>query len=109
MPVARLDGRGRSSDLRFGPVRTGPESSNAENSALTHLKAYVEAFNSGIPGEMKAFFEAHVASQALKEVPVEQRLTRFRRAKIQLKSLELQRVVSDEPFQASVSDQGRER
>jgi CubicO group peptidase (beta-lactamase class C family) len=85
-------------------ARSGQAQSPAtpENPALAHLKAYVEAFNSGIPGEMKAFFQAHVASQALKEVPVEQRLTRFRRAKIQLKSLELQRVVSDKPLQASV-------
>ncbi len=72
------------------------------NAALAHLQAYIEAFNSGVPGQMKAYFLAHAAAEALKEMPVEQRLIRFRRAKAQLKSLEIQRVVSDEPFRASV-------
>ena len=72
------------------------------NPALAHLRAYVEAFNSGVPGQMKAYFNAHVAAQALKEMPVEPRLVRFRRAKAQLKSLEIERVVSDEPLRASV-------
>ncbi len=72
------------------------------NPALTHLKAYIEAFNSGVPGQMKAFFEAHFAASALKEVPLQQRLVRFRGAKSQLKSLEIEKVVSDEPLRASV-------
>lgn len=72
------------------------------NPAMAHLKAYIETFNAAIPGEMKAFFLAHVADQALKEVPVEQRLARFRGAKAQLKSLEIERVVSDEPCAAAV-------
>ena len=70
--------------------------------ALAHLQAYIEAFNSGVPGQMKAYFLEHVAAQALKELPVEQRLIRFSRAKAQLKSLEIERVVSDEPLRASV-------
>ena len=72
------------------------------NPPLAHLKAYVEAFNSGVPGRMKAFFEAHFAASALKEVPLQQRLTRFRGAKAQLKSLQIERVVSDEPLRASL-------
>ncbi len=72
------------------------------NPPLAHLKAYVEAFNSGVPGQMKAFFEAHFAASALKEVPLQQRLTRFRGAKAQLKSLQIERVVTDEPLHASL-------
>jgi CubicO group peptidase (beta-lactamase class C family) len=72
------------------------------NPATTHLKAYVEAFDSGVPGEMRTFFLAHFAASALKETPVEQRLVRFRGAKAQLKSLEIQRVVSELPLQASI-------
>ncbi len=83
---------------------SGPAQNPAagENPALAHLKAYIEAFNSGVPGQMKAYFLAHVAAQALKDIPAEQRLTRFRAAKAQLKSLEIERVVSDEPFRSSV-------
>jgi CubicO group peptidase (beta-lactamase class C family) len=51
---------------------------------------------------MKAYFLTHAAAQALKELPVEQRLIRFRKAKAQLRSLEIVRVVSDEPLRASV-------
>jgi len=72
------------------------------NPPLAHLKAYIEAFNSGVPGQMKAFFEAHFAASALKEVPLQQRLARFRGAKAQLKSLQIERVVTDELLRASL-------
>jgi CubicO group peptidase (beta-lactamase class C family) len=72
------------------------------STATAHIKAYIEAFNSGVPGEMRSFFLAHIAASALKEIPVEQRLTRFRGAKAQLKTLELQRVISELPYEASV-------
>jgi len=74
----------------------------ADKPALAHLKAYVEAFNSSVQGTMRAFFASHLADSAIKEIPVEQRLTRFRGAKSQIGSLEIQRVVSDEASQASV-------
>jgi D-alanyl-D-alanine carboxypeptidase len=76
--------------------------SGPANPATTHLKAYIEAFNARGPAEMSAFFKAHLAASALKEMPIEQRLSRFRGAKAQLKSLELQRVVSESPLQASI-------
>ena len=70
--------------------------------AMAHIQAYVEVFNAGVPGQMKTFYATHLADQAVKEVPVDQRLTRFRGAKAQLKSLEIQRTVSDEAYQATV-------
>jgi D-alanyl-D-alanine carboxypeptidase len=82
------------------PASQAPASS--DKPALAHLKAYVEAFNSSVQGTMRAFFASHLADSAIKEIPVEQRLTRFRGAKSQLSSLEIQRVVSDEASQASV-------
>jgi len=74
----------------------------AGNPAMAHLKAYIEAFNSSLPGQMKAYFLEHVSAQSLKDIPVEQRMTRFRGAKAELKSLGIERVVSDEPLLASV-------
>jgi D-alanyl-D-alanine carboxypeptidase len=82
-----------------GQARTTAAPANA---ALAHLQAYIEAFNSEAPGQMEAYFLAHVAARALKELPVEQRLVRFSRVKSQLKSLAVERVVFDEPLRASV-------
>jgi D-alanyl-D-alanine carboxypeptidase len=70
--------------------------------ALALLKAYVEAFNSGARGEMRAFFSSHLADAAIKEIPVAQRLNRFRSAKTQLQSLEILRVIADLDDEASV-------
>jgi CubicO group peptidase (beta-lactamase class C family) len=69
---------------------------------LTYLQAYVKTFNSEVAGGMRGFFETHLARAALKELSLEQRLTRFRGAKVRLKSLEVLRVVSDEPLRASL-------
>ena len=74
----------------------------AEHPAMAHLQAYVETFNAGVPGGMKTFFSTHLADQALTEVPVGQRIIRFRGAKAQLRSLAIERVVSDQPYAASV-------
>jgi len=73
----------------------------ADKPALAHLKAYIEVFNAAAPGGMRDYFLSHLADQALKTIPLEQRLTRFRNAKSQLKTLAIERVVSDEPLQAS--------
>jgi len=73
-----------------------------ENPPLAHLKAYVQAFNSPVPGQMKAFFEAHFAASTFNEIPLQQRLNRFRGAKAQLKSLQIDKVISDEPLRASL-------
>jgi D-alanyl-D-alanine carboxypeptidase len=82
-----------------GPAQ---EPSAAANPAMAHLQAYLESFNAAGPGQMRTFFASHLADRALKELPVEQRLVRFRGAKAQLKSLEVQRVVSDKPDLAVV-------
>ncbi len=70
--------------------------------ALVHLRAYLEVFNSGVPGAMKLFFQNRFAASALAEIPVAQRVVRFRGAKSQLGSLTLERIVSDGATQASV-------
>ncbi|MEN6560249.1 MAG: serine hydrolase domain-containing protein [Acidobacteriota bacterium] len=70
--------------------------------ALARLQAYVEAFNSGAPGRMRKFFEDNLADPALAAIPLGQRVARFRGAKGQLGSLAIQRILSDEPAQASV-------
>jgi D-alanyl-D-alanine carboxypeptidase len=87
-----------------GPAASGSPQSQAapDKPPLAHVKAYVEAFNSRVQGTMRAFFSSHFADAALQEMPVEQRLTRFRAAKAQLTSLAFERVVSDDPLQASV-------
>jgi CubicO group peptidase (beta-lactamase class C family) len=81
------------------PNGMAQESKSQEPPATVHLKAYIEAFNSGDPEQMRAFFEAHFAASALKEIPIEQRLTRFRGANAQLKSMQLEKIVAEQPFQ----------
>jgi CubicO group peptidase (beta-lactamase class C family) len=82
-------------------AQSQPQAGN-DKPALAHLKAYVEAFNAGVPGTMRAYLASHLADAAIREIPVEQRLVRFRSAKGQLKSLELLRVVSDAASEASL-------
>jgi D-alanyl-D-alanine carboxypeptidase len=74
----------------------------AEKPATTHLKAYIEAFNSGSLDKMKAFFEAHFAASALQELPLPQRLARYQSGKTQLKSFEIQRVVAELENQTAI-------
>ena len=75
------------------------ESKSTDRPATDHLKAYIEAFNSGDQKQTMAFFEAHFAASALKEIPVEQRLTRYQGAKSQLLSLQLDKIIAEQPFQ----------
>jgi CubicO group peptidase (beta-lactamase class C family) len=75
------------------------ESKSTDKPGTDHLKAYIEAFNSGDQEQTKAFFEAHFAASALKEIPVEQRLTRYQGAKSQLLSLQLEKIIAEQPFQ----------
>jgi CubicO group peptidase (beta-lactamase class C family) len=85
------------------PKQTPPQpQAGTDKPALAVLKAYVEAFNANVAGTMRAFLGAHLADAAIREIPVEQRLVRFRSAKGQLKSLEMLRVVSDSASEASI-------
>src|SRR5512139_1828145 len=67
--------------------------------ATVHLKAYIEAFNSGSPETMRAFFQAHYAESALRETPVEERVTRFPAVKSRLQSIRLEKVAAEQPSQ----------
>jgi CubicO group peptidase (beta-lactamase class C family) len=73
-----------------------------EKPATTRLMAYIEAFNSGSPDRMKEFFETHFAASALQETPVAQRLTRYESGRLQLKSLSVERVIAERPWQTHV-------
>jgi CubicO group peptidase (beta-lactamase class C family) len=86
----------------LAPSGFAQEQASVEQPATGHIKAYIAAFNSVVPGQMRAFFQAHFAESALKEIPVDQRLTRFRGVKAQLKSLELEKMIAEVPFQTSV-------
>jgi len=80
-----------------------PQAGQAEERpATTRLKAYIEAFNSGSPDRMKEFFETHFAASALQETPVAQRLTRYESGRLQLKSLSVERVIAERPWQTHV-------
>jgi len=83
---------GNSQDAAAAPVKP----------PLAHLNAYVEAFNSGVQGRMKTFFETHFTDAALKEFPLEKRVVRFRATKNQLKSITVEKTVSDGPTHASI-------
>jgi hypothetical protein len=73
----------------------------ADKPATAHLQAYIEAFNTGSLDRMKAFFEEHFAASVLKETPVAQRLARYQGGKLQLKSLTMERAVSELAFQTA--------
>ncbi len=78
------------------------EPKTGEKPATVHLKAYIEAFNSGSLDRMKAFFEAHIAASALEETPVAQRLARYQSSRAQLKSYTIERIVAELPLQTSI-------
>jgi CubicO group peptidase (beta-lactamase class C family) len=61
--------------------------------AARHVEAYLKAFNAGAETDMRSFFESHAAKSALAEVPVEQRLSRYRQMKQRLGSLTLVKVL----------------
>jgi len=78
------------------------ESKSPEPPATARIKAYIQAFNSGDPEQMKAFFVSHFAASSLKEVTVEARLGRFQGAKLRLQSLQLEKIVAEQPFRSSI-------
>jgi CubicO group peptidase (beta-lactamase class C family) len=80
----------------------GQEAKSTDKPATVHLNAYIEAFNSGSLDRMKAFFEAHFADSALKEMPVAQRLARYQGGKAQLKSFTVDKIVAELPLQTAI-------
>jgi D-alanyl-D-alanine carboxypeptidase len=78
------------------------ESKTQEPPATARIKAYIQAFNSGDPEQMKAFLEAHFAASSLKEATVETRLARYQGAKLRLQSFKLEKIVSEKPLRTSV-------
>jgi D-alanyl-D-alanine carboxypeptidase len=78
------------------------ESAQTAKPATVRLEAYIEAFNSGSVDRMKAFFEKHFAASALKETPVERRMTRYQGGRLQLKSFAVEKIVGELPYQTSV-------
>jgi len=77
-------------------------SKSTDKPATVRLNAYIEAFNSGDPVQMKAFFEANFSASSLNEVNVEARLARFQGAKLRLKSFKLERIIAEQPFRTSL-------
>jgi D-alanyl-D-alanine carboxypeptidase len=57
-------------------------------------QAYLDAFNAADESKMKAFLEANVPPEALKERPVEQRLERYRTMKTDIRSITLMDVLA---------------
>jgi D-alanyl-D-alanine carboxypeptidase len=77
----------------------GQESTTVAPPATLHLKAYIEAFNSGSQERMREFFEAHYAESALGETSVEERVARFPAVKSRLQSIRLEKIAAERPFQ----------
>lgn len=67
--------------------------------ATAHLKAYIQAFNSGEARELRAFFEAHYAASALQETSIDTRVARFPAAKSRLQSIRIEKILAERPFQ----------
>ena len=70
-----------------------------EPPATTRLMAYLQAFNSGDRGEMKAFFETQFAASVLNQIPVATRMARFEQAKAALGSLRFEKIAVERPSQ----------
>ncbi len=83
-------------------VGIAQESQSSDKPATVRLNAYIEAFNSGDPVQMKAFFETHFSASALNETTVAVRLGRFQGAKLRLQSFKLEKIVSEQPLRTSV-------
>jgi CubicO group peptidase (beta-lactamase class C family) len=67
--------------------------------ATLHLTAYLEAFNSGNPASMREFIQAHFADSALRQTPLEERVSRHTTAASRWQSLNLQKIVAERPGQ----------
>ena len=78
------------------------ESKSPEPPATARIKAYIQAFNSGDPEQMKAFFETHFSASSLKEATVEARLARFQGAKLRLQSFAVEKIVAELPLETSI-------
>jgi D-alanyl-D-alanine carboxypeptidase len=83
----------------IGTLSRAAQQSSPGPPATVHLKAYIEAFNSGSPESMRAFFQAHYAESALRETSVEERLARFPAVKSRLQSIRLEKVAAEQPSQ----------
>jgi CubicO group peptidase (beta-lactamase class C family) len=76
--------------------------------AGNHVTAYIKAFNADGEQAMREFFLAHTAKDALRQTPVEQRLSRFRQMKARLGSLELTKVLDSTPVMISTLFRSKE-
>ena len=65
--------------------------------ATAHLLAYVEAFNSGNPAQMKAFIQEHFSDAALRQTSAEERLSRYAPAKSRWESFTVQKILAERP------------
>ena len=83
----------------IGAFSGAAQESTPGRPATAHLKAYIEAFNSGSPETMRAFFQAHYAESALRETPMEERVARFPAVKSRLQSIRVERIAAEQPFQ----------
>jgi D-alanyl-D-alanine carboxypeptidase len=100
--TGRLIARGAAIFAAVGALALGASARQpkaAEPPATTLLMAYLQVFNSGSPAEMKAFFETNFADSALRQVPVAARLARFEQAKSALRSIRIDKIAAERPFQ----------
>ena len=79
-----------------------PGVSPPATTAGRHVEAYLRAFNTEGETSMRSFFESHTAKNALKDAPVEERLSHFRRMKQRLGSLQLRKVLGSSEEMVSI-------
>jgi D-alanyl-D-alanine carboxypeptidase len=84
------------------PGGIAQESKSTDKPATARVKAYIQVFNTGDPEQMKAFFEANFSASGLKETTVAARLGRFKGAKQRLQSLDLEKIVAEQPLRTTV-------
>ena len=78
-------------------LASGAASQETRLPATAHLLAYVEAFNSGDPAQMKSFIQTHFSEAALRQASVEERLSRYAPARQRWQSFTVQKILAERP------------
>ena len=73
----------------------GTQQPAQDRPATARLTAYLKAFNSSDPAEVRRFIEDNFAESALRETSADARVARYASARTRLKSMTLRRIVAE--------------
>jgi hypothetical protein len=73
----------------------GAQQPAQDRPATARLMAYLKAFNSSDPAEVRRFIEDNFAESALRETSADARVARYASARTRLKSMTLRKIVAE--------------